>query len=199
MADAITAACRETGALLIADEVQCGLGRTGVPFYSSVLGLKPDLMALGKALGAGVPIGAALFTRPRRGGRGARRPRQHLRRQPAGVPRRTGVSRGADRSRSRSGHVARVGAHLEQGLRAIAATAADRSRDPRRRAHVGSRPRSSGRCRSSTRRSSAGCSSTARRTQSSDCCRRSSSRARRLTRRSVLLDQAIVAAAESGS
>ena len=56
------AACQETGALLIADEVQCGLGRTGVPFYSSVLGLKPDLMALGKALGAGVPIGAALFT-----------------------------------------------------------------------------------------------------------------------------------------
>ena len=33
-----------------------------MPFYSSVLGLKPDLMALGKALGAGVPIGAALFS-----------------------------------------------------------------------------------------------------------------------------------------
>jgi predicted acetylornithine/succinylornithine family transaminase len=59
---AITGACRDTGALLIADEVQCGLGRTGVPFYSSTLGLQPDLMALGKALGAGVPIGAALFS-----------------------------------------------------------------------------------------------------------------------------------------
>lgn len=61
-ADAVSAACRATGALLIADEVQCGLGRTGKPFYGSVLGLQPDLMALGKALGAGVPIGAALFS-----------------------------------------------------------------------------------------------------------------------------------------
>jgi acetylornithine/N-succinyldiaminopimelate aminotransferase len=62
MADAISASCRETGALLIADEVQCGLGRTGRPFYSQVLGLKPDLMAVGKALGAGVPIAAAMFS-----------------------------------------------------------------------------------------------------------------------------------------
>jgi acetylornithine/N-succinyldiaminopimelate aminotransferase len=62
MAAAISQACRDTGALLIADEVQCGLGRTGVPFYSSMLGLTPDLMALGKALGGGVPVGAALFS-----------------------------------------------------------------------------------------------------------------------------------------
>jgi acetylornithine/N-succinyldiaminopimelate aminotransferase len=61
-ANAIAAACRRTGALLIADEVQCGLGRTGQAFYSTVLGLEPDLMALGKALGAGVPIGAAMFS-----------------------------------------------------------------------------------------------------------------------------------------
>ena len=61
-ADAIAAACRRTGALLIADEVQCGLGRTGRTFYSGALGLEPDLMALGKALGAGVPIGAAMFS-----------------------------------------------------------------------------------------------------------------------------------------
>ena len=62
MADAIREAAPATGALLIADEVQCGLGRTGRPFYSGALGLQPDLMALGKALGAGVPIGAALFS-----------------------------------------------------------------------------------------------------------------------------------------
>ncbi len=61
-ADAVTSACRDTGTLLIADEVQCGLGRTGVPFYSTTLGLEPDLMAVGKALGAGVPIAAALFS-----------------------------------------------------------------------------------------------------------------------------------------
>jgi acetylornithine/succinyldiaminopimelate/putrescine aminotransferase len=59
---AIMDACRRTGALLIADEVQSGLGRTGVPFYFSTLGLKPHLVSLGKALGGGVPIGAALIS-----------------------------------------------------------------------------------------------------------------------------------------
>jgi acetylornithine/N-succinyldiaminopimelate aminotransferase len=62
LADAINEACASSGALFVADEVQSGLGRTGVPFYSSVLGLKPDVMALGKALGAGVPIGAAMIS-----------------------------------------------------------------------------------------------------------------------------------------
>ena len=62
MAAAVRDACARTGALLIADEVQSGLGRTGRPFYSEALGLTPDLMALGKALGAGVPIGAAMFS-----------------------------------------------------------------------------------------------------------------------------------------
>jgi acetylornithine/N-succinyldiaminopimelate aminotransferase len=62
MALAIDAVCRETGTLLIVDEVQCGLGRTGRPFYSAALGLSPDLMAVGKALGAGVPVAAALFS-----------------------------------------------------------------------------------------------------------------------------------------
>ena len=61
MAAAINTACAKTGALLIADEIQCGCGRTGTFTYSATLGLKPDLMALGKALGAGVPIGAAMF------------------------------------------------------------------------------------------------------------------------------------------
>src|SRR6185437_4847536 len=59
-AEAVAQACQRTGALLIADEVQCGLGRTGHPFYFSALGLRPDLVAVGKALGAGVPVGAAL-------------------------------------------------------------------------------------------------------------------------------------------
>jgi acetylornithine/N-succinyldiaminopimelate aminotransferase len=58
---AIASACRRTGTLIIADEVQSGSGRTGAFTYSSTLGLRPDLMALGKALGAGVPIGAAML------------------------------------------------------------------------------------------------------------------------------------------
>ena len=60
IARAIQKACDDTGALLIADEVQCGLGRTGRPFYFQALDLRPDLISVGKALGAGVPIGAAL-------------------------------------------------------------------------------------------------------------------------------------------
>ena len=61
-AAAINDACARTGALYIADEVQTGLGRTGHPFYSQALGLRPDLMSIGKALGGGVPIGAALVS-----------------------------------------------------------------------------------------------------------------------------------------
>ncbi|MEW6321805.1 MAG: acetylornithine/succinylornithine family transaminase [Acidobacteriota bacterium] len=49
-----------TGTLLIADEIQCGLGRTGRPFEYQARGLTPDLVTLGKALGSGVPIGATL-------------------------------------------------------------------------------------------------------------------------------------------
>ena len=62
LADAITQACRRTGALLIADEVQSGTGRTGRFLFSPTIGLKPDLVALGKALGGGVPIGAAMLS-----------------------------------------------------------------------------------------------------------------------------------------
>jgi acetylornithine aminotransferase/acetylornithine/N-succinyldiaminopimelate aminotransferase len=60
--DAITDVCRRTGTLLIADEVQTGLGRTGYPFYSQALGWQPDLISVGKALGSGVPVGAALVS-----------------------------------------------------------------------------------------------------------------------------------------
>ena len=52
--------CRATGTLLIADEVQCGLGRTGQAFYFQKLGLRPDLVSVGKAIAGGVPMGAAL-------------------------------------------------------------------------------------------------------------------------------------------
>ena len=62
LAEVITVGCRRNGTLLIADEIQCGLGRTGAAFYSATLGLEPDLMSLGKALGGGVPIGALLMS-----------------------------------------------------------------------------------------------------------------------------------------
>jgi len=60
--DAIMDVCRRTGTLLIADEVQTGLGRTGYPFYSQALGWQPDLISVGKALGSGVPAAAALVS-----------------------------------------------------------------------------------------------------------------------------------------
>jgi predicted acetylornithine/succinylornithine family transaminase len=61
-ADGIRRACEQSGALLIADEIQSGLGRTGHAFYFQALGMKPHLLSLGKALGGGVPIGAALIS-----------------------------------------------------------------------------------------------------------------------------------------
>jgi acetylornithine/N-succinyldiaminopimelate aminotransferase len=59
-AHAVNEVTTKTGALLIADEVQCGLGRTGYPFYFQKLGMNPDLVSVGKALAGGVPMGAAL-------------------------------------------------------------------------------------------------------------------------------------------
>jgi len=61
-ANAIADACARTGALFIADEVQSGLGRTGHPFYFKALGLQPHLVSVGKALGGGVAVGAALVS-----------------------------------------------------------------------------------------------------------------------------------------
>jgi acetylornithine aminotransferase/acetylornithine/N-succinyldiaminopimelate aminotransferase len=58
----INEVCEKTGALCIADEVQSGIGRTGYPFYFAAIGLKPDLVSVGKALGGGVPVGAALVS-----------------------------------------------------------------------------------------------------------------------------------------
>ncbi|SLN72570.1 aspartate aminotransferase family protein [Roseisalinus antarcticus] len=54
--------CDETGALLIFDEVQCGVGRTGRLFAHEWSGATPDIMMVAKGIGGGFPLGAVLAT-----------------------------------------------------------------------------------------------------------------------------------------
>ena len=54
--------CDEKDILLILDEIQCGMGRTGEMFAWQHYGVKPDIMTSAKALGCGVPVGAFLMT-----------------------------------------------------------------------------------------------------------------------------------------
>lgn len=54
--------CDEKDILLILDEIQCGMGRTGSMFAWQKYGIKPDIMTTAKALGCGVPVGAFLMT-----------------------------------------------------------------------------------------------------------------------------------------
>ncbi len=54
--------CTERGALLIFDEIQCGMGRLGPLFAFQAFGVKPDIVTLAKALANGLPIGAAVVS-----------------------------------------------------------------------------------------------------------------------------------------
>ncbi|MEZ4392131.1 MAG: aminotransferase class III-fold pyridoxal phosphate-dependent enzyme [Polyangiales bacterium] len=58
---ALGALARAAGALVVADEIYTGLGRTGAPLRSVAQGLVPDLVCLGKALGGGLPVSACLM------------------------------------------------------------------------------------------------------------------------------------------
>ena len=55
--------CDEEGILLICDEIQCGMGRTGSMFAWQGYGVKPDIMTMAKAIGNGVPVGAFAMTK----------------------------------------------------------------------------------------------------------------------------------------
>lgn len=60
--EGVRALCDEHDILLILDEIQCGMGRTGEMFAWQAYGVKPDIMTSAKALGCGVPVGAFLMT-----------------------------------------------------------------------------------------------------------------------------------------
>jgi acetylornithine/N-succinyldiaminopimelate aminotransferase len=59
---ALRALCDERGLLLVLDEVQSGVGRTGKLFAHEWAGIQPDIMAIAKAIGGGFPMGACLAT-----------------------------------------------------------------------------------------------------------------------------------------
>jgi acetylornithine/N-succinyldiaminopimelate aminotransferase len=58
----LRARCDAIGALLIFDEIQCGMGRTGTLWAYEPYGVRPDIMTVAKPLGGGLPIGAILLT-----------------------------------------------------------------------------------------------------------------------------------------
>ncbi|MBK9713736.1 MAG: aspartate aminotransferase family protein [Kouleothrix sp.] len=60
----LRARCDEVGALLVLDEIQCGMGRTGTLWAYEPYGVVPDIMTVAKPLGGGLPIGAILMTQP---------------------------------------------------------------------------------------------------------------------------------------
>jgi acetylornithine/succinyldiaminopimelate/putrescine aminotransferase len=63
MLQALRRRCDDVGALLIFDEVQCGMGRTGAPFAANYYGVAPDIITSAKALGNGFPVSALLMSR----------------------------------------------------------------------------------------------------------------------------------------
>jgi acetylornithine/N-succinyldiaminopimelate aminotransferase len=61
---ALRSRCDEVGALLIFDEVQCGMGRVGEAFAATLYGVQPNMITTAKALGAGFPCAALLMSPP---------------------------------------------------------------------------------------------------------------------------------------
>jgi acetylornithine/N-succinyldiaminopimelate aminotransferase len=63
MLKALRTRCDDVGALLIFDEVQCGMGRTGAPFAANLYGVIPDMLTAAKALGNGFPVSALMLSK----------------------------------------------------------------------------------------------------------------------------------------
>ena len=173
----LRALTKEHGLLLIVDEIQTGMGRTGKLFHYEHAGIEPDIMTLGKGIGGGVPLAALLATEACVVLR-TRRPGRHLQRQSVDV--RGGACR------ARRGFEAGI---PESGRRTPACFWKASCRNCRRGmasakcAAAGCCWRSISNCRSAPRswprRLRTASSSTRRSPTRSASCRRSTSRARR--------------------
>jgi acetylornithine/N-succinyldiaminopimelate aminotransferase len=80
----LRALCDEHDLMLVLDEVQCGVARTGTLYAYEHYGITPDIMATAKGIGGGFPLGACLATEKAARGMDLRHPRIDLWRQPAG-------------------------------------------------------------------------------------------------------------------
>ena len=114
--------CDRHGLLLIFDEVQTGMGRTGTLFAYEQSGIAPDIMTLAKGLGSGVPIGAMLATEAVAASFTVGLARLDLRRQRAHLRGRRGGHARAARAKACSPTVRRRGEYLRERLRRIASS-----------------------------------------------------------------------------
>ena len=112
--------CDSTGALLLADEIQCGLGRTGKWFAYQHYGILPDITTLAKPIANGIPMGAMLCTDEAALGIHARHARHHLRRRPAGLRGRHRRHRHDASARTCSAHIQEVGEFFKSKLQELA-------------------------------------------------------------------------------
>ncbi|MBC6442472.1 MAG: aspartate aminotransferase family protein [Rhodobacteraceae bacterium] len=120
----LRALCDKTGALLILDEIQSGMGRTGKLFAHEWAGITPDIMAIAKGIGGGFPLGACLATGEAAKGMG---PGTHGSTF-GGNPLACAVGCAVMDEVTADGflaHVAAVSGHLRQGLEGLVATYPD--------------------------------------------------------------------------
>jgi predicted acetylornithine/succinylornithine family transaminase len=112
-------ACDRVGALLIFDEVQCGVGRTGTLWAHQAYGVTPDIMTLAKGIGGGVPLGAMLSTEAAAQGFTKGSHASTYGGNPLAACAGVAVLETIDDPTLLS-HVLSVGEHLQAGLRALA-------------------------------------------------------------------------------